>query len=72
MVELLGSANRFTCFFVLFAGSNKLIKKAMPALMILLSLTFITTAIIARPVLLCVLGGIQLDSILPIKLKIHD
>jgi len=50
-------------FFVLFAGSYKLIEKAMLALVILMSFTFITTAIIAGPPLLSVLGGMFIPEI---------
>jgi manganese transport protein len=50
-------------FVLLFAGSYKLIEKTMITLVILMSLTFITTAIIINPEITQVLKGMFVPSI---------
>jgi len=50
-------------FFILFAGNYKLIEKAMLALVILMSLTFISTALITGPAPMQVLQGMFVPSI---------
>jgi len=50
-------------FFLLFLGSYKLIEKVLISLVILMSLTFITTAIIISPQVVEVLKGMFIPSI---------
>lgn len=50
-------------FILLFAGSYKLIEKAMISLVILMSLSFITTAVIAGPSLAGIFRGMFVPSI---------
>jgi Mn2+/Fe2+ NRAMP family transporter len=52
-----------SAFILLYAGSYKLIEKTMVTLVILMSLTFITTAIIIAPIFSDVLKGMFVPSI---------
>ncbi len=55
--------NAVIAFFLLFAGSYKLLERFLVALVIIMSLTFVTTAVIVAPALPALLKGMFVPTI---------